>query len=54
VEKLKALGVPVLVLVVTEPGTSKALEPGPMAAEPDRFMVLEVGTVEQGLAGLKG
>jgi uncharacterized protein (DUF58 family) len=54
VEKLRALGVPVMVLVVTEPGTSKALEPGPMADEPNRFMVLEVGTVEQGLAGLKG
>lgn len=53
VEKLKAMGMPVLVLVVTEPGKGEALELGPMADEPDRLTVLEVGRVEEGLAGLK-
>lgn len=53
VEKLKALGMPVLVLIVAEPGAGKTIEPGPMADEPERLTVLEVGRVEEGLAGLK-
>jgi len=52
VEKLKALGVPVLVLVVVEPGQDVALDPGPMREEPERFHVLEAGRIEQGLAEL--
>ncbi len=52
VEKLKALGVPVLVLVVVEPGQDVALDPGPMREEPERFQVLEAGRIEQGLAEL--
>jgi uncharacterized protein (DUF58 family) len=52
VEKLKALGVPVLVLVVVEPGQDAALDPGPMREEPERFHVLEAGRIEQGLSEL--
>ena len=52
VEKIKTLGVPVLVLVVTPAGQGKSLDPGPMADEPDRFHALEVGRVEEGLAQL--
>jgi uncharacterized protein (DUF58 family) len=50
VGKLKALGVPMLVLVIVPPGRSQSLDPGPMRAEPDRFFVLEAGQIEQGLA----
>ncbi len=50
VEKLKALGVPVLVLVIVPAGRGQTLEPGPMRDEPDRFSVLEVGQIEPGLA----
>ncbi len=52
VEKLRMLGVPVLVLVITPSGQGKSLEPGPLRDEPDRFQVLEAGRIEQGLAKL--
>ena len=52
VKKLKALGMPVLVLIITEPGTGQGLELGPMADEPERFHVLDAGRIEQGLAAL--
>lgn len=53
VAKLKGLGVPVLVLVIQEPGRGQRFEPGPMRDEPERFYVLEAGKIEQGLANLK-
>ena len=52
VGKLKALGVPVLVLVIVSPGQGQTLEPGPLRDEPDRFFVLEAGQIELGLAKL--
>jgi uncharacterized protein (DUF58 family) len=52
VRKLLALGVPVLVLVVVEAGRARTFSPGPMREEPERFHVLEVGQVEQGLTRL--
>ena len=52
VKKLKMLGVPLLVLVITEPGRGKSLEPGPMRDQPEQFHVLELGNIEQGLAAL--
>ncbi len=52
VEKLRGIGLPVLVLVVVAPGQSKGLEPGPMRAEPDKFHVLEVGRIAEGLVNL--
>jgi hypothetical protein len=53
IRKLKALGVPVLILIVVPPGLSRTLEPGPLNDEPDRFLVLEAGQIETGLAKLK-
>jgi uncharacterized protein (DUF58 family) len=53
IRKLKALGVPVLVLVIVPPGESRKLDPGPLSDEPDRFFVLEAGQIETGLAKLK-
>jgi uncharacterized protein (DUF58 family) len=53
VAKLKALGVPVLVLVIQPPGHGQNLEPGPLSDEPDRFLALEAGQIEAGLARLK-
>jgi uncharacterized protein (DUF58 family) len=52
VKKLRGVGVPVLVLVVTMPGEKGRFEPGPMRDEPGNFHVLEVGHVETGLAEL--
>jgi len=49
VEKIKRLNIPLLVLVIAEPGRA-ALEPGPMSDDPDKFRVLELGRVEQDLA----
>jgi uncharacterized protein (DUF58 family) len=54
VRKLRANGVPVLVLLVT-PGGRKASrpDPGPMRDAADMFHVLEAGDIERGLARLK-
>jgi len=52
VGKLRALGVPVRVLVLVLPGEGQTLEPGPLCDDPDRFSVLELGQVEAGLAKL--
>lgn len=53
IEKLRALGVPSLVLVVLEPGEAASVDRGPMESDPEHFRILEVGQVEQGLARLK-
>jgi hypothetical protein len=53
VEKLLALGVPVLVLVIVPTGQRQTLDPGPIRDEPDQFHALEVGKIEAGLAKLK-
>jgi uncharacterized protein (DUF58 family) len=52
VRKLRALGLPVLVLIVRRPGDTRSLEPGPMQDQPDRLHSLEVGQIEEGLARL--
>jgi uncharacterized protein (DUF58 family) len=53
IKKLKTLGLPLMVLVITEPGQGSNLEPGPMEDELEQFHVLEAGRVEQGLANLR-
>jgi uncharacterized protein (DUF58 family) len=52
VGKLRALNVPLLVLVVTPSGV-KQLPPGLLPEEPDNFHVLEIGKIEEILAQLK-
>jgi uncharacterized protein (DUF58 family) len=52
VGELRALGVPVLVVVIVPREHDRSLDPGPMLDEPERFHVLEVGKVEPGLAQL--
>jgi len=52
VKKLKILGTPLLVLLVVEPGRAHDLDPGPMRDAPQRFCVVEVGAVREGLAAL--
>ena len=47
------LGLPLLVFVMVEPGHGEPLDPGPMREEPERFIVLEMGNVEKGLAKLR-
>jgi uncharacterized protein (DUF58 family) len=53
VEKLKALGLPLLVLVVRPPGETKPLEPGPMRDDPERLVALEIGRIEEQLAVMR-
>ena len=53
VEKLKILGIPLLVLVIVGQGQTQPLDPGPMRNEPDRFKVLQIGHIQEGLATLK-
>jgi uncharacterized protein (DUF58 family) len=50
VEKLRGLGVPVLIMVVTLAGERARIKAGPMRDEPGQFHVLEVGHMEAGLA----
>lgn len=53
VEKLKILGLPVLVLVIRQPGETEPLNPGPMRDEPDRLHALEIGRIQEQLAKLR-
>jgi len=53
VAKLKALRLPVLVLVIRPPGETEPLEPGPMRDAPERLVALEIGRIEEQLARLK-
>ncbi|HEV2455835.1 MAG TPA: DUF58 domain-containing protein [Verrucomicrobiae bacterium] len=50
VEKLKALAVPVQVIVVLADKPKLPLEPGPMLDTPEHFHTLVAGQIEQGLA----
>jgi uncharacterized protein (DUF58 family) len=49
---LKALGLPVLVLVITDDEPPQALDPGPMKDDPENLRRLQVGKVMEGLARL--
>ncbi|HXJ72195.1 MAG TPA: DUF58 domain-containing protein, partial [Candidatus Dormibacteraeota bacterium] len=52
VKRLRDLGVPLLVMVVVEPGQTGQPDPGPLREQPGRFHVLEAGNIERGLARL--
>ena len=51
VQQLRVMDLPVLVLIVTEDADAD-VDPGPMRDCPERFRVLEVGKVKEGLARL--
>ncbi len=51
-EKLRALGVPLLVLVVVPTGAARP-DAGPLRDAPENFHVLEMGRIAEQLAGLK-
>ncbi len=53
VKRLRAQGMPMLVLVVVADDKTADLDPGPMRDEPERFQVLRVGQIEQGLAKMR-
>ena len=52
VEKLKAAGTPVLVVVLREAAPSEPLDPGPLREEPEFFHTLVLGEIEAGLQKL--
>jgi uncharacterized protein (DUF58 family) len=52
VKKLRALDIPLLVLVVVHPGGKKPAA-GPLGDEPENFHVLEIGKIEEELRKLK-
>ena len=52
VKKLRILGVPVLALVIAQPGGKKP-DAGPLRDEPENFHVLEIGKIGEQLARLK-
>ena len=52
VKKLRALGIPLLALVVVRPG-GKTPEAGPLRDEPETFHVLEIGRIGEELRKLK-
>lgn len=51
VRRLIRRGIPLTVIVVSEEHMVKAIDPGPMADEPERLRVVTVGHIEKGLAG---
>lgn len=51
IEALRGRGIPVLVVVVRDAQAEGALDPGPMVDQPQRFLALKVGRVEEDLAG---
>ena len=53
VEKLKALGVPLLVLIVVPPGGGISGAGGPLLDAPGTLRVLEIGKIKEELAKLK-
>jgi uncharacterized protein (DUF58 family) len=53
IRKLKALDVPLLVLVLADPKAAARIEPGPMSDQPDRFHVIESSKVELALRNLR-
>jgi len=52
IKKLKAVGVPLLVLIIAGHSQTALLDPGPMRDEPDRFKILKIGQIKEGLARL--
>jgi hypothetical protein len=52
IDLLTELGVPLLVLVITDDQSSKALDPNSMKATHENLHILHVGTIEEGLAEL--
>ena len=52
ISHLNALGVPLLVLVVTDSTTPQALDPGPMKGNPRNLVQLQIGKIQEGLARL--
>lgn len=50
VKKLRALDIPVRVVVIVAEKPARPLDPGPMGDQPEHFHALVVGQVEQGLA----
>lgn len=52
VEKLRASGVPVLVVILQASAPKQPLDLGPMADEPEHFHTLVLGQIEEGLAKL--
>ena len=49
---LKALGVPVLVLIITDPDGSSTLDPDPITDVSEDFHRLEIGRIQEGLGKL--
>jgi hypothetical protein len=49
---LKSLGVPVLVLVITDGESPQQVDPGPMKDDTENLHMLRIGKIQEGLAQL--
>jgi uncharacterized protein (DUF58 family) len=54
VEKLKALDLPVHVLIITSANRKEPFDPGPLRDDPQKFCVLQCGRIQEGLMSLGG
>jgi hypothetical protein len=50
VKKLRALEIPVRVVIILAEKPGKPFDPGPMADEPEHFHTLVAGQIQQGLS----
>ena len=52
IDQLNRLGIPLLVLVITDHQSPDTLDPGPMKGSPENFHTLKAGKIQEGLAKL--
>lgn len=52
VRKLRMMGIPLMVFLITDIGGARKIDAGAMRDDPEHFHVLEVGSIEEGLAKL--
>ncbi|MFQ5935719.1 MAG: DUF58 domain-containing protein [Acidiferrobacterales bacterium] len=53
VKTLRGMGIPLLVLVVSDEASAPDLDPGPMADQPQQFYQFRTGRIAEGLAALR-
>ncbi len=51
IRDLREMNIPLWAIIIVDEDRSTQIDPGPMRDQPDNFLVLEVGRIEEGMAG---